>query len=398
MKNKLFYLCFLVGCLFLFSCTTFSQEADFERWKKDFEKQAIAEGVDPVFLKEVLPQMKLLDHVVASDKKQSEFRLTFWDYTNRTLSQARIQKGKEMMQEHAQLLAKTEQKYGVPAKYIVAFWGMETNYGRYKGNIEILDALTTLAYDQRRRAFFTRELIVFLKIMQQEEAFGIHGSWAGAFGNFQFMPTTFMAYAVDGDGDGKRDIVNSLPDAFASAANYLSHMGWDQNVRWGREVKLTKPLDWDVVYSNVPKTVKDWSKMGVIPADGSKWDQSSQTIVGELTMPMGVDGPIFLTYSNFKIIMRWNRSQLYALSVGLLADGIEGDSVRIYAPRKNLPFSLEQSKEIQEILTEKGYYKGEIDGTLGRGTRQAVRAYQKANGLPQDGYATEELLNKMKGL
>lgn len=399
MRIKLVFLCFLVSCFVLAGCShAFLWSDGFEDWKKDFAQQALAEGVNPEFLATILPQIKELPHIVASDKKQPEFRFSFWDYTDRALSPTRISKGKEMFEKHKDMLLKAESKYGVRAQYIVAFWGLETSYGSYKGNIDIANALATMAYEGRRRTFFTNELIAFLKIMQVEQMVGIKGSWAGAFGNFQFMPTTFAAYAVDGDGDGKRDIVGSVPDAIESAANYLSKMGWNYNVRWGREVKLTKSINWNIVHNGTKKTVQDWAKMGVEPADGSKWNPDDYAVVGELTLPMGVDGPIFLTYQNYKIIMRWNRSQLYALSVGLLADQIDGKSGKIYARRDNTPFSFEEAKEIQELLTKKGYYTGEVDGQLGSGTRTAIRAYQKENGLPQDGYATTKLLNKMKGI
>lgn len=399
MRIKLFFLCFLISCFVVTSCTNaFPWGNGFNAWKKDFEKQALAEGVDPDFLKQILPEIKELPHIVASDKKQPEFRFTFWNYTDRAISERRISKGKEMMETHKEVLARAEAKYGVRAQYIVAFWGLETSYGSYKGNIEIMNALATMAYEGRRRTFFTKELIAFLKIMQMEELYGIKGSWAGAFGNFQFMPTTFVAYAVDADGDGKRDVVGSIPDAVESAANYLAQMGWNKDVRWGREVKLTKPLNWDIVHDDTKKTVEQWAKMGVEPADGTRWNSDDFNVMAELTLPMGIDGPVFLTYQNYKIIMRWNRSQLYALSIGLLADKLDGKPGKIYAPRDNTPFSFEEGKEIQELLTKKGYYTGEIDGQLGSGTRTAIRAYQRDNKLPQDGYATTKLLNKMKGI
>lgn len=398
MKNKGYFFSVIVACLLLISCATHSRETAFETWKQQFAGQAVAAGVDQSFVNSVLPQMQLLPQVLESDRKQPEFRATFWDYTDRTLSTKRIETGREMMKKHADLLASVEQKYGVPAKYIVAFWGLETAYGSYKGNIETLNALATMAFDERRRPFFTKELIAFLKIMQQENLTDVKGSWAGAFGNFQFMPTTFAAYGVDGDGDGRRDIVNSLPDAMESAANYLSRIGWDKNVKWGREVKLPAQVDWTAVYAKTKRPIKEWNAMGIKPARGVAWPSDALQIPAKLVMPMGINGPAFLVYSNYDVIMRWNRSQLYALSIGLLSDALIMGEVQIYAPRQNSQFSYDQGKEIQDLLTKMGYYTGEIDGILGSGTQKAIRAYQKDHSLPQDGYATVELLNKMKGL
>lgn len=378
--------------------TQIQNDASFEEWKAEFRTHALSEGVDESFLDKMLPKMALLPHVIESDKKQPEFRLTFWDYTDKVFSQKRLKDGRQMMKKYADLLNKAEQKYNVPAKYITAFWGLETAYGTYKGNVDTLNALTTLAYDKRRRTFFTKELVAFLKIMHQEKLTDVKGSWAGAFGHFQFMPTTFAAYAVDGDGDGKRDIVNSLPDAVESAANYLSKIGWNDAVKWGREVKITQALNWDDIYDNPIKPIREWKKQGVHPANGMQWPSSFEFVQARLVLPMGIEGPIFLAYHNYDVVMKWNRSNLYALAVGLLSDALIMGNYHIYTPRKNMPFSYEQAKEIQELLTQKGYYTGTADGILGRGSRKAIRAYQKDNNLPQDGYATEKLLNKIRGI
>ena len=402
MNNKVF--CIFTFCMFLmhFSVAMGKNISEntqsFDEWKQTFANQAIQEGVNEAFLMEVLPHMQLLSQVVQSDRKQPEFHLTFWDYTDKVFSKKRLKDGQKMMKQYADLLDKAEQKYGVPAKYITAFWGLETAYGAYKGNVDTLNALTTLAYDKRRRTFFTKELIAFLKIMHQEKLTDVKGSWAGAFGHFQFMPTTFMAYAVDADGDGRKDIINSLPDAIESAANYLSHAGWDNTVKWGREVKLPDNLDWERIHQEKTRPIREWHKLGIVPANGMVWPISFYAVTGRLEMPMGVNGPVFLVYKNYDVTGRWNRSDLYALSIGLLSDALIMGDYQIYADRKNLKFSYADTKEIQELLTKKGYYTGVPDGVLGRGTRQAIRAYQKDNLLPQDGYATKELLNKIRGM
>lgn len=398
MKLKTLLLCFLMIFFINGEIRASDSGTDFDAWKEQLRTQAVKEGISKEFLNEIMPKMALLPHVVEADKKQPEFQLTFWTYLDKTVTPLRIQKGKEMMLRHQKTLKSAEKKYNVPAKYIVAFWGLETNYGSHKGSVETLNALTTLAYDTRRRTFFTKELLAFLKILQKENLSNVKGSWAGAFGNFQFMPTTFKAYAVDGDGDGKIDIVNSVPDAIFSAANYLSEMGWKPNIKWGREVKLTKPVSWDEVHDVKQKTLNEWKKLGIVPANGAPWPKSMLDTKAEILMPMGINGPIFLTYSNFNVIMRWNRSVLYALAVGLLSDALEQDKMTICAKRQNDPLSINEVKEIQEFLAKEGYYTSDIDGNVGRGTQEALRKYQKDHQLPQDGYADKEILKKMKGI
>lgn len=375
--------------------TLISQEA-FEEWKNTFKKEAIQKGVSEKILDEVLPALKPLQHVIASDQKQNEFLLTFWDYTDRTISETRIKKGQEMLKEHGALLSEVSEKYGVQPRYIIAFWGLETNYGTYKGSIKTTDALATLAFDKRRRKFFTNELITLLKIMQEGEKTDFYGSWAGAFGNFQFMPTTYAAYAVDADNDGKKDIINSLPDAFSSAANYLSKMGWDKDLKWGREVILPQKLDWDKVHSGSQKTIDEWAKMGIKPADKSHWNKNDLDKKAKLTLPMGTQGPAFLTYRNYDLIMRWNNSTLYALSVGILSEKITNSQFTVKHKRTTSRFSRDDIKSIQEGLSQKGYYTGGIDGILGKGSKKAIRLYQKEVQMEQDGYPSRELLQKLK--
>ncbi len=398
-RLKNFYAFFiLISLSFTALAETASVETpnrDFEAWKKTFAQEALAAGVSEAMLDTVLPQMKLLPQVIESDKKQPEFISTFWDYMDRAVSKSRIAKGKEMLEKYQKELNQVSKKYGVQPHYIVAFWGMETSYGAYKGSIDTLDALATLAYDKRRRAFFTRELIAFLKIMETDGLKDVKGSWAGAFGNFQFMPTSFEAYAVDGDGDGHRDIVHSLPDAFASAAHFLSQQGWNNRIRWGREVRLPSRLDWNFVYSDQPKTIEDWQKQGVLPLFQEKWPDDALQIQAELTLPMGVDGPAFLTYPNYRIMMNWNRSDAYALSVGILADRLSDQSRGVYKKRQPMTITHQEVKSVQQALKEKGLYQGAIDGKMGRSTKKAVRLFQKQNNLQEDGFISPQIVQKL---
>lgn len=387
---------YLFLILFLVFSFSFQGRAEsFEDWKKTFEKQAIEQGIKPDFMQQLLPKMHLLHTVVQSDRKQPEFHATFWDYMDKRITENKIAQGKMKYQNYEPVLRKAAQKYGVPPHYILAFWGLETNFGTYMGNVDTLSALATLAYDKRRRTFFTKQLIAFIQMMQENQLDKVNGSWAGAFGHFQFMPTTFAAYAVDGDGDGRIDLVHSVPDAVESAAHYLSVIGWESTQRWGREVQIPQDVNWSQIHPEKPIPLKQWADWGIVPADGSKWDPDSMDMMAELIMPMGVHGPIFLVYPNFRVMMKWNKSILYALSVGLLADRISGQEIRFYAPRRNKHFSYEQAKQLQQKLSEKGYYHGPIDGDLGKKTRRGIVDYQKDNNLPPDGYATEELLNKL---
>ena len=235
-----------------------------------------------------------------------------------------------------------------------------------------------------------------LKLIEKGEQTPFKGSWAGAFGHFQFMPTTYAAYAVDADNDGKKDIIHSLPDAFESAAHYLSKMGWNSNQSWGTEVFITQKPDWEKIHNHKTLPVSDWKKMGVVRADGKEWSNESQSIQARLVLPTGIEGPAFLTYRNFDLIMRWNNSTLYALSVGILADKIKYHHIPIYAKQKNMMISRSDLKEIQMYLKQKGFYKNVIDGILGKGTRIAIRNYQKSIGWDEDGYPSKKLLSQLK--
>jgi len=370
--------------------TTYAMD-DFTTWKQTFRREALAAGVSTVTLNKFLPRMTLLPQVVQADKKQPEFVSTFWEYVDARLSASRIDQGKMLLKRYPTWLKRISDAYGVPAEYILAFWGLETNYGKITGNTDVLNALTTLAYNPRRRKFFTRELIAFLKILEQEKWDAVKGSWAGAFGQFQFMPTTFEAYAIDADHNGTRNIMSSMPDAFASAANYLHKMGWDPNQTWGQEVTLPQNLNWTKVYENKEKTISDWQGMGLRPSSNI-WQADPQT-TASLLLPMGKNGPAFLTFPNFKRVMRWNKSELYALSVCFLADILAEKWQGIAHPRLTQRLSTEEVYQIQAHLADLGYYQDTPDGLVGKKTRRAILAFQHDKGVDEDGYPSKELLD-----
>ena len=364
---------------------------DFDLWKQNFRQEALQAGVSEPTLNKFLPRMALLPSVIQADKKQPEFVSTFWDYIDAHLTDERISQGKMLLKRYPTWLARISEKYQVPREYILSFWGLETNYGKMMGNTNVLNALATLAYNPRRRKFFTRELIAFLKILEQEKWDVVKGSWAGAFGHFQFMPTTFEAYAVDADENGTKNIMVSMPDAFASAANYLHQMGWKPNEAWGQEVRLPNTLDWNQVYESKNKTVADWNRLGIVPAQ-DQWKVADNT-VASLVMPMGKNGPAFLTFPNFKRVMKWNKSELYALTVCFLSDILADQWQGISYPRNYQKLSTQEVLQIQSILKEFGYYPEEPDGLVGPKTRRAILAFQKERGFDEDGYPSKELLD-----
>ncbi len=371
-----------------------AEDAAFEQWKRDFAQLAVEQNISQEIVKEYVPYLKRLDRVIALDRKQPEFKLTFSSYIKRTITPDRILKGQTLYKKKKKLFNEIEQKYHVPSAYLIAFWGIETHYGNIKGNIDTLDALATLSYDNRRSTFFTQQLIALLKIIQKDRIIPPQGSWAGAFGHFQFMPTTYLHYAVDGDNDGRRDLVMSFPDAIASAANYLSQMGWNPRIRWGREVK--GPLSESFYREDGEKTLKEWYEMGLRLKGKDSLTDFEKSITARLMMPSGKKGPAFLVYSNFDVIKRWNRSDYYALSIGILADyiaGIETFNITKLPEEKSL--CKDEIKKIQKKLTIDGYYSGSIDGLYGEQTKEALKQYQKNNNLVPDGYLSKELLEKI---
>ena len=397
MKNILKSICYYIfAFLFLLPFARAGENSDFDAWKKEFYQQALKSGISKKILDQTVPKMKLLERVIQLDTQKPEFVSNFYDYTNRRLSRDRLINGKQMLHKYKTWLSRVEEKYGVPKAYLVALWGMETNYGTFMGSVDMLDSLASLAYHPRRRKFFTGELIAYLKILENEPSVAPKlGSWDGGFGNFQFMPTTFLAYAVDGDENGRRDIVNNMPDAFASAANYLHQMGWRKEEPWGREIIVPQNFEWHHVHKHESKTVSDWEKLGIKPKHLSQFPETEKNIIAQWHMPMGKDGPLFLTYPNFKIIMRWNKLSLYAISVGMLADIMEGRYEPIKSPNDFRAFRTTEIICLQEKLAEKGYISGGADGLIGPKTRAGISAFQRDNDIIPDAYPDFELLRKV---
>ncbi len=368
----------------------------FKPWLKQLMTDAKNRGIKPTVISNALKDVKPISRVIELDRRQPEFTLTFSAYFKKAISKHRILTGRAMLKKHAKLLKQISAKYGVQARFIVAFWGLETNYGQYTGSFPVIGALVTLAHDQRRARFFREQLLSALELIDLGHIpLGVTGSWAGAMGNHQFIPSTYKRYAIDFDNDGKRDLWKSLPDIFASAANYLNRSGWDGKRTWGREVRVPKTFDFGLSGLTIEKSVLDWSNFGLLRADGRRLPQVN--LKASLLLPAGYKGPAFLVYKNYRTIMIWNRSILYALAIGHLADRIVGlKALTRIPPIDDLPLKLDDMKTIQVLLNKRGIDTGRPDGKVGPKTRAAIRAYQKSVGLPSDGYPSKGLIKHLR--
>jgi membrane-bound lytic murein transglycosylase B len=372
-------------------------EQDFRDWLEALRREAREQGISEATLDATLIGIAPLTRVVELDRSQPEFTQTFWNYFNRRVTENRVRQGRELLDKHRHLLDSIYKQYGVPPRYIIAFWGLETNYGGYMGSFQAIDALATLAYNPRRAVFFRAELIEALRIVDQGHIAPdqMKGSWAGAMGHMQFMPSTFRRHAVDFTGDGRKDIWNSLPDAFASAAGFLSDIGWRKGERWGREVVLPNDFDLSLAGLHTKKPVNAWAKLGVRQANGKPLPDGE--IEGSVILPQGRKGPAFLVYNNFRVIMGWNRSIYYAITVGHLADRIAGlPGITNGHDAAHTPLSVTDIKTIQSHLNRLGFDAGPEDGVAGTQTNTAIRNFQKAQGLPPDGYASPDLLQHLQ--
>jgi len=311
----------LVG-IFLIALSTPSIAAKepFDQWLSKLKVEARENGISQTTIDSAFANVTLIEKVVKLDRKQPETVQTFQEYMAQRLPQSLIDTGKTMLNQNRALLEEVGRKYGVQPRFIVALWGVETRYGKYTGGFSVIDALTTLAYDNRRAAYFRKELLLALKILDEDhiQLADMKGSWAGAMGQSQFMPSSFVNFAVDFDADGRRDIWTTKADVFASAANYLSKSGWKDDQTWGREVQLPKDFDLSLVDLKIAKPMKEWEALGVTKIGGGPLP--SRQLVGSLVQPKGGKGQTFLVYDNYRTILKWNRSTYFAMSVGHLAD------------------------------------------------------------------------------
>lgn len=369
----------------------------FRAWLQDVRREAREQGISEATLDTALDGVAPIRRVIELDRRQPEFTRTFGDYLERRVTPARIARGRRLLDKHRELLQAVRADYGVQPRFLVAFWGLETNFGDHLGSFPVIPAVATLAYDDRRGDFFRAQLLDALRIVEQGHiaADRMMGSWAGAMGHLQFIPSTFVAHAVDADGDGRKNIWADLRDVFASGANYLSDVGWKGDEIWGREVRLPDGFDWSLARLSVRKPIAAWAAMGVRRADGRALPRAD--MAGSIVLPQGHQGPAFLVYDNFRAIMRWNRSINYAVAVGHLADRIIGlPPLRTGGEADDTPLRREQALEIQRLLNALGFEAGEPDGIPGPKTRAAIRAFQRAQGRPADGHPSPALLKALR--
>ncbi|GAB2713106.1 lytic murein transglycosylase [Halomonas garicola] len=368
------------------------QRAGFEQWLAGFRRHAAAQGVSEQTLTRALDGVRYRAKIIEHDRHQPEFVRPIWQYLDTAVSSARVTTGREKLAAHGDTAREMERRYGVPAEIIVAIWGIESNYGSHFGSYSTLDAFATLAFDGRRRDFARQELLAALKIVDAGDisADDMVGSWAGAMGHTQFIPSSFMAYAVDGDGDGRRDIWDSIPDVMASTANYLKRASWQPGKPWGAEVRL--PDDFDYAQTGRRSTA-EWRRQGVRAINDTLPEFSS----AEVIVPAGAQGPAFLTGPNFRSILRYNNATSYALAVAKLGDAIaEREGIVQSWPREQAPLTRDDVFRLQQLLNRLGHDVGGADGIMGPNTRKGLRAFQRDQGLTADGFATQALLARLE--
>ena len=368
----------------------------YEAWLAQFKKDAAAQGISSKVIADASPSLTFDPVIIRRDHGQAVFNQTFLQFSDRMVGGARIPNGLAKMKQHAALFAQVEKEYGVPAPVLTAFWGLESDFGANFGKYKILSALATLAYDCRRPDFFRTQLFDALRIIEggDQRVEDMIGDWAGEFGGMQFTASDYLKNAVDFDGDGRRDLINSVPDTIASAAKFLVSLGWRRGEPWLQEVHVPQNLPWQEADVNIQHPVSKWAAWGVKPAYGSL---PSGDLPASLILPMGRHGPAFLAYPNFKAFLGWNSAMVYSTTVAYFATRLNGaPNVDHSGATAVVPLSTEQVINLQKLLIKQGYEGvGEPDGKIGNGTRNAVKQAQLKVGLPADSYPTAELIERL---
>lgn len=368
----------------------------FAAWLQAFRAQARAAGITEATLQVALADVRLRPRTLALDRAQPEFTRQVWDYLDSAASATRVANGQARLAQHRDTIEAAAARHGVPAPHLVAIWGMESNYGQNTGDVPVIDALATLAFEGRREAWARGELIAALKILQQGDIDAAHmrGSWAGAMGQTQFMPSAFLSRALDGDGDGRRDIWRSLPDVMASTANYLARAGWVSGEACAPEVRLPEGFDVARADASLRQDAAQWAAEGVQLADGGPLPPLSDA---QVLLPAGARGPAFLAGPNFRAVLRYNNATSYALGVCLLAQRVAGGgALQAPWPRDERALGRSEVQALQGALRARGFDAGAPDGLLGPATRAALRAWQRSVGLPPDGFATAAQLQRLQ--
>ncbi len=376
-----------------------ADEPDFDEWLKGFRAEAAAAGVNAAVIDAAFEGVIMNQRVFELNDNQPEFSRSVWDYLDGAVSEKRIADGRAGVAANKALFDQIESEFGVDQEIIASIWGLESSYGKLMGDYDVIGALATLGWKGRRTGYGREQLIGALKIIQNGYAGRneLRGSWAGAMGQTQFIPTTYLRYAVDHDGDGHRNIWTDLGDVFASTANYLSASKYMHGAPWGVEVTLPVGFDFALADADVRKAVIEWAGAGLTGRQVNLSTDIDPNTRGRVFLPAGARGPAFLVFENFEAILKYNRSTSYALAVGLLADKIGGRDRPIVAqwPRDDRALSLAERMALQQALKDKGFDPGPIDGVIGAGTKKALKAWQQSAGLPADGYASLDTLTRL---
>ena len=372
--------------------------ANFPRCVAGFWPDAARRGVSEAsfrrFTQDLTPDLRIMDLV----DSQPEFTKSVWDYLDVLVTDARIARGREILAQNAATFAAVEKEYGVDRYIIAAIWGIESNYSTQGGDRSVLNSTATLACIGRRTAYFKDEFLAALEILHHGDLTPqqMRGSWAGAFGATQFMPTAFKRFAVDFDHDGKRNVVDSTPDIIASTAMKFKKDGWQQGQTWGFEAEVPERFDYLQADRSKSYTIAQWEQLGVKRANGKPFPHATDKAY--LLVPGGAAGPGFLMLGNFRAIMRYNPSEAYALAIGHFADRLRGGQPLVQPwPRDERVLSRDERLELQQLLAQGGFYKGEPDGHLGNDTRKGLRSYQASIGSPADGFASSGVLERLRG-
>jgi len=386
---------FLVGALILVASSAHAQSASFDTCVKGLRQSVVSQGISAAVFDRATAGIEPDPDVLKAFSFQPEFRTAIWDYLAGLVDQERVDDGRAKLKEWSKVLAEAEQKYGVDRNVIVAVWGVESNYGRIQGKREIVRSLATLICADKRQAFFRGELLATLRILQSgdipQEA--LVGSWAGAFGQTQFMPTTYQRLAVDFDGDGRRDIVGSVPDALGSTANFLKQAGWIAGQPWGVEVKI--PANYSGPSGRRTKqSLAEWKSLGIKALATVSLPDTTQAA---LLLPAGAQGPAFLVFRNFDAIYSYNAAESYALAIAHLSDRFKGGGpFKTAWPTDDAGTSRAERREIQQALLNRGYDIGEVDGLIGAKSREAISEFQKTSGLTVNGRAGQQVLKALR--
>jgi lytic murein transglycosylase len=382
----------------LAAATPASAQADFSYCLSSLRSQAAAKGISSqafdAATRGIAPDLKILELM----QSQPEFKTEIWDYLAALVDEQRVEDGMAAMRQWGRALANAEARFGVDRHVIAGVWGVESDFGKNFGDRPLVQSLATLScYAPRRREYFTGELMATLKIVQDGDIdpASLRGSWAGAFGHTQFMPSTFQRLAVDGDGDGRRDVVNSVPDAVASTANFLKKAGWDNSLPWGYEVRLPESFNAKLAGRKAKRPLSSWAAMGVTRIDGRPLAGNYQA---GILIPAGVNGPAFVVTKNFDAVYSYNAAESYGLAIALLGDRLKGQpGIRTAWPTDDPPLSRAQRKELQSLLLSRGYDVGEPDGKVGAKTREAIKDVERQLGMEQRGRPGAKVLQALRG-